>query len=603
MHSLPSQERQLKKKTLVYNTKNRQWSTPSERDVIDFEASRIIGTGATRIEERIAASRGELLQTPILFENSQSIEYAGVLLMLPALLEQGLMDYKPHYQKIEHVYYDMDTIILFLSFMYLCRIHNPEQLRHISPGEFGKLLGLDRIPEAKCLRNRLKQICQQNKSEQWGMDQARKWVISEETTIFYIDGHPKVYCGDQANLGKKHITRLKLCMPAIMEFWVNNHQGMPYFVITGQVNEKLGEMLSTEIIPRLKEQIALPVSEQSLLDDPNLPRFTLTFDREGYSPKAFKSYWEKDRIAVLTYNKNVKDKWAESEFKEYIIPVDGNEVKMELAEREIELEGMKIREVRKKGEYSHQTSILTTNRKLSITWIAIYMFARWCQENFFKYLRQEYDIDKMMYYIVKQINDGVTVVNPIHSKLTHAIKKIREKISRKQAQLFILKEENVNSALETTPQYMKKQITLINQINQLKTEEQKLVEQRKQQPYKIEVKDMPENEKYTTLDMEGKLFQNIIKMICYRAETTITLLIDSETYKKQEEIRSLVKSIIKTKGDILPDYQQKTLTIKLYTQSAPRNNRAVGKLCELLTDSETLYPGTELKLIYKLATN
>ena len=230
-------------------------------------------------------------------------------------------------------------------------------------------------------------------------------------------------------------------------------------------------------------------------------------------------------------------------------------------------------------------------------------FARWCQENFFKYLRQEYDIDRMMYYLVKQINEGVMVVNPIYSKLTQSIKKIREKISRRQALLFVLKEENVNTALETTPQYIKKQINQISEINQLKAEEQKLLEQRKQQPYKIEVKNMPENEKYTKLDMEGKLFQNIIKMICYRAETTVAVLLNSDIYTKQEEIRSLVKSVIKTKGDILPDYQQKTLTVKLYTQSTPRNNRAVEKLCELLTDSETIYPGTELRLVYKLATS
>ena len=604
MHTLPSQEWQLKKKALVSNADDSSGSTPGERNVIDFEASGVIGTGATRVDQRIAASRGELTRTPILFENCQSIEYAGVLTMLPALLAQGLMDYKPHYEKIEDVYYDMDTTILFLSFMYLCRIHNPEQLRHISPGEFGKLLGLDRIPEAKCLRTRMKQICQQNKSEQWGMAQAHQWVEAEETTIFYIDGHAKVYCGDQANLGKKHISRLKLCLPAIMEFWVNNYQGMPYFVVTGQVNEKLGEMFSLQIIPLLLKQIALPISEQALMDDPDLPRFTLTFDREGYSPKAFKDYWEEYRVAVLTYNKNVKDKWPESEFEEYvIIKEDGKEVKMKLAEREIEMEGMKIREVRKKGEDLHQTSILTTNRKLSITLIAIYMFARWCQENFFKYLRQEYDIDRLMYYHVKQINEGVMVVNPVHSKLTQLLKKTRGKISREQSKLYILNEENVSSELETAPHYLEKQATLMNELEKFKEEEQKLIEQRKQQTYKIEVKDMPEDKRYTTLDMEGKLFQNIIKMICYRAETTVSLLLNSEIYAKQEEIRSLVKSIIKTKGDLQPDYQQKTLTVKLYTQSTPRNNHALEKLCELLTDTETLFPGTDLRLIYKLATN
>ncbi len=95
-------------------------------------------------------------------------------------MAQGLMGYKQHYRQVENIYYDLDTTILFLSFMYLCRIHNPEQLRYISPGEFGKLLGLDRIPEAKCLRA----IVQQNKSEQWGMSQANEWVRAEGTTIF-----------------------------------------------------------------------------------------------------------------------------------------------------------------------------------------------------------------------------------------------------------------------------------------------------------------------------------------------------------------------------------------------------------------------------------
>ena len=92
-------------------------------------------------------------------------------------------------------------------------------------------------------------------------------------------------------------------------------------------------------------------------------------------------------------------------------------------------------------------------------------------------------------------------------------------------------------------------------------------------------------------------------MICYRAETTVAALLNSEIYTKQEEIRSLVKSIIKSRGDIFPNYTQKTLTIKIYTLSNPRDNRALEKLCELLTDSQTIYPGTELRLIYTLATN
>ena len=157
--------------------------------------------------------------------------------------------------------------------------------------------------------------------------------------------------------------------------------------------------------------------------------------------------------------------------------------------------------------------------------------------------------------------------------------------------------------METTPRYLQKQLDLKLQMAQMVHEEESLVEQRKQQPYKIKVQNMPENEKYTKLDMEGKQFQNIIKMICYRAETAVCIWINSEIYSNQDEIRSVVKSIIKTRGDIISDYQQQTLTIKLYTQATPRNNHALSKLCELLTDTETLYPGTKLRIIYKLATN
>lgn len=102
-------------------------------------------------------------------------------------------------------------------------------------------------------------------------------------------------------MGKKHVSRLKLCLPGITEFWVNNRSGMPYLVVTGEVNEKLQEMITKKIIPELKNNVAIKISEEQLKADPLLPRFTLVFDREAYSPVFFKELWDKHRIAVLTY--------------------------------------------------------------------------------------------------------------------------------------------------------------------------------------------------------------------------------------------------------------------------------------------------------------
>jgi hypothetical protein len=61
----------------------------------------------------------------------------------------------------------------------------------------------------------------------------------------------------------------------------------------------------------------------------------------------------------------------------------------------------------------------------------------------------------------------------------------------------------------------------------------------------------------------------------------------------------LVKQIIQNNADILPDYENKALTIVLHSLSAPRFNRAAAELAQLLNQTETIFPGTELRLIFK----
>jgi len=46
-------------------------------------------------------------------------------------------------------------------------------------------------------------------------------------------------------------------------------------------------------------------------------------------------------------------------------------------------ESIEVREIRKLCSSGHQTSIISNNFELSITDIGVYMFARWCQENWF----------------------------------------------------------------------------------------------------------------------------------------------------------------------------------------------------------------------------
>jgi len=548
------------------------------------------------------ASKGKLSKTPVEFIASEGVEFAGVLFLLPSLLNTGLLSYKNHYNDLSG-YYDLDTIILTLAFMYLCRIKNVEKLKHHNPGEFGKLLGLDRIPEARNLRAKLSMIYEQKKAQQWNRELASIWVESEENVFYYIDGHVKVYNGYKANLGKKHVARLKLCLPGMTEFWVNNSKGMPYFVVTGEVNEKLQEVIEKKIIPELKEHVALEITKEQLESDPDLPRFTLVFDREAYSPEFFSRLWKEHRIAIITYRKNVKDTWEQEDFSKHTIKIDGNEVEMELGEKNVELNDVTLREIRKKNSSSHQTSIITTNKKLTTIIIAIKMFARWTQENFFKYLRQEYDLDRIVHYVLNEIDSDIKVVNPLHRKLSNQIKKVREKIARRKARLYQLVHENIEDDPDKTEKNLDNQSKTSEELKDLETEEKELLGQRKEQSYKITIKEMEDEIKYNKLDLESKLLQNIIKMICYRAETSFSILLASNYKKKVNEMRALTKSLINSKANIKPDYNNQRLTIELYSQSNPRDNKMVREICQVLNESQTKFPGTDLKLIYKFASD
>lgn len=560
----------------------------------------MIGVAATRVEDRVLAALG-LQKSNISFDSCESIEYGGVLFLLPFLLANGLLSYKKYYSRRLSGYYDFDSVILTVAFMYLCRIKSVEQLKHFSPGEMGKLLGLDRIPEARCLRGMIKELSVQERASQWNAYLSEDWINQEDTSIYYIDGHVQVYHGHLANLGKKHVGRQKLCLPGMMEFWVNNADGLPYFYVTGQVNEKLQEMITTQLAPRLLELTDGKVSQQELDTDELLPIFTLVFDREAYSPSFFRHLWESFRIAVITYRKNVKDKWDEEGFSAYDV---GTEVEttMYLCEKQVELNGVKMREVRKLTETGHQTSVITTNYKIPVVQIALYMFSRWAQENFFRYMRQEYDIDRIVQYGVDELDQIIMVVNREYSNLSHKLKKLREKKARRQANLYVLEAENIEGEMEQTGKNIEKQLYLKQEIELIEADEQEILDQGKQHPYKISIGEMPDHVRYNKLKTESKHLQNIIKIICYRAETAIANLLAAHYKKNSDEIRALVKSIIFAKADIYPDYQANTLTVRLNSLATPRDNMAIREICQTLNDNEVVFPGTNLKLFFKTAT-
>ena len=529
------------------------------------------------------------------FESHNSIINGGVLFLLPALLSQGLMSVKQTHS-IKKGYYGLESIILTLALMALCRIKNPEQLKQCAPGEMGKLIGLDRVPEIKCLRNKMDELFKNNKTEIWNQTLAKQWVdTSSEDFFLYTDGHVKIYNGYLANPTKKFVSRQKLCLSATTDFWLNDSQGMPLLVFTGVLSEKLQHMIEHVMLPDLFSSGILQKDYKG-----DKPQCTLIFDREAYEPAFFIRLWELYRIAVITYRKNVKDQWDVQDFKSMAVIDNMNAQKtMLLCEKQTLLSGHAFREIRSLSNDDHQTAIITTHPTLLITIIAVAMFNRWIQENFFKYMIADYSLDHIAQYGVQTIDPNKEVINPVYRKINYQIKKEKEKFSRLKAKLVQTIKVSSEAKLDQFDISIQSGAALVHQIEVKQNLILELEKQKLKIPAKIKISEMPEKEKYSNLKTESNYFMVTLKMICYRAETATANLLDGKYSRYIEEKRMLLKNLITTPIDMKPDYQSNTLTIKLHSLNTPRANKSVNELCKTLNDSETIFPGTNLKIIYK----
>ncbi len=92
------------------------------------------------------------------------------------------------------------------------------------------------------------------------------------------------------------------------------------------------QVIEEEIVPALETQIPDQPTDPELQADPELMRFRLVFDREGYSPGLFKRMNAK-RIACQTYHKFPGEDWPEEESGGQLVKlIDGSQVEMQLAE-------------------------------------------------------------------------------------------------------------------------------------------------------------------------------------------------------------------------------------------------------------------------------
>lgn len=564
-----------------------------------------MGNAATRSLERVAAAMGALAAASIQFQSCCDVPRGGVLLALPALLAVGLLRYTPQMYSLPQGFYGIDSIFLLLGLMALARVPSLEQLRYEAPGEWGKLLGLDRIPEVRTLRAKLKLLCADlGQALRWNTALAQEWIAQLQATelYFYCDGHVRVYHGEQTLLPRHYVARERLCLRATTDYWISAMDGQPFLYVNKEVDPGLIATLKQDVIPWVETHLAkTPEQERQLAQNSCCPWFTLVFDREGYSPDLFHFLWQK-RIAVLTYHKFPQDPWPEEEFLAYNVTLcSGETVTMKLAERGTQLSNrFWLRQIRKLGASGHQTALLTTNFLAPLTTMAAALFARWCQENFFRYMREHYGLDRLVEYGTEPVPDAIQVVNPQWRKLDSQIRSKAAQRSRLAAQFgaWVLSQNPTACELEA---FQQRKGELQEEIANLDLEMTRLKQERKNTAHHLAVKSLPQADRFTRLRTERKHFLDTIKMIAYRAESSLASLL-REPLARTDDARALLRQMFTTEVDLIPDLTTETLTIRLHHLTQAAHDQAIEHLLAALNATQTVFPGTRLTLIFKLGS-
>jgi DNA-binding CsgD family transcriptional regulator len=512
-----------------------------------------------RSMDRLLAAMGLLDDALPVFASARSLPRAGVLLAIPTLVASGLLSTAEKiYGSLGPAFYGLRTTLVAYVLLALLRIPQPEALKEYPPGELGRIVGLDRMPEVKTLRRKLACLASLKGSYQLGREIARQRIAERGKVLgfLYIDGHVRAYHGKHT-IPKAYVTRMHLAAPASTDYWVNDQRGDPLFVVTADANAGMTRML-TPVLREVRELLG--------------PRrhSTVVFDRGGWSPKLFQDLLAMS-FDVLTYRKGRTRHITEKRFTWHRARLDGRQVRYRLHDQPVRfLKGqLRLRQVTRLTETGHQTPIVTSRWDLRAIVVAHRMFERWRQENFFKYLREEYLIDALVDYQVEPDDPHRSVPNPVrkavekemHTARVH-LKKLRQSYgataidyfhgrSRTMAG-FEIKEKKNRAAIEAVK-----------------------------------------------LSTERKHLTNILKMIAYQMESDLVELVRPHYKRVEDEGRTFIQSALQDMADIEPTVDQ--LRITLAPLSSPHRSRALEALCEELNKTNTLFPGTWLRMCYSVA--
>jgi transposase-like protein/helix-turn-helix protein len=524
---------------------------------------------------------------------------AGLLLALPALESTGLADAaKEVYGRVKDGFYGLTAMLLTLVFLALAGEPRAEGATRVPPAALGRVLGLDRAPEAKTIRRKLAELAAAGKAADLVMALARRHAAARPGTLgfLHVDGHARVYYGTRT-VQKTHVARLKFPAPATMETWVTDQEGDPVFMVVAEPSDSLAGELR-RLLPGLR----------AIVGDGR--RVTVCFDRGGWSPALFADITAAG-FDLLTWRKGPAPDLPADQFAAVACTDDrGRRHEYELADTTAELgisEGPRkgqtvtlrqvTRRVPAKGGGTRQIHALTSRDDLTAGEVCWRLTSRWREENYFRYARTHFALDALDSHAAAPDDPDRMVPNPAKKAAAARIRQAEAAAqaaeAARDAALLQLRSPAPGQAAYLTNQVIN---ALAAPVEAAWRDLDDAGQAAAAIPARVRLGTLAPD--MVRLDAEVKQITHAIRMAAYNAESLLARALDGHYARAGDEAYALIREALAASGDIIPGNRE--LHIRLDPLTAPRRTQALAALCDQLSQAQACYPGTDLVLRYEV---
>jgi len=258
---------------------------------------------------------------------------------------------------------------------------------------------------------------------------------------------------------------------------------------------------------------------------------------------------------------------------------------------------LRLRQVTCLCESGHQTQVITSRWDLPDIEVAYRMFERWRQENFFKYMREEFLLDALIDYQIEPEDPTRTIPNPQRRALDKEIRAARADVARLEREYGAAAADNAEQRRPTMRGFKIAHRKLGKQLRAARVRVAQLLQHRRDLPKRVEIRDLSEPA-VVRLATERKHLTDIIKMVAYQAESDLFALVRPHYAQADQEGRTLLHELFATTGDIRASDSE--LHITLAPLSSPHRTRAAQALCKMLDQTATIFPGSRLRMRFAM---